>query len=288
MMNQPKIERTNRDVSKLSGRFVATVCTLGVLVAFAGGCRSNQTSRGEQRPGISESSEGGMPTSPSSGQSVTEGQQAPSSVVGRESNSELVMAEFQEVRSRLKEVQAQLAKIEAKVEGNEELEKARKELETAAIDKMEESSPGAEEDIEELKKLGKEIEERDDAGPGSSGEPNQSTKQDITEFQQKKQEIDKLQQEAMQDPEVQAFEKKYEEAMIAALIKADPKAEALIEEQDKLIRRYQALRKKIFQQRMQQQMQQQLQQKEQRQGQSDEGDSQQLAPVAPQGSGSRR
>lgn len=169
------------------------------------------------------------------------------------------MQQFREAQMRFQQVNARLSALAQQANEDEEVKKAREALETAALNKIKETTPNVQEDIDALQALGEKIQQSGEVGPGA-GEPSEGTRKDIEEFQRQRQALGVLEQKALDDPQIQALRKEYEEKMMAALKEADPEAEQLLAEREQLSEQLQALQQRILQQQMQMQLQQQLQQ----------------------------
>lgn len=160
--------------------------------------------------------------------------------------------EMMEIQMKLQEISTKLSMIQQQAFELQRVIDAFTEYEAQLRAKMVELQPEAEGDIDEAEALLAELRAVEDF-ESLPPEEMEALQAKFMQFQETVQRLQPVEQQASQDPSIQAAQEGLEEVVMSAMAEIDPNAEAMIQEQEELIERYMEL----------------------------EGQNQQLAPQAP-------
>ncbi|MEX2523360.1 MAG: hypothetical protein WD750_00225 [Gammaproteobacteria bacterium] len=169
-------------------------------------------------------------------------QPAPPGAAGQQQASPQ-QQEFMQLRAELQQLQQQLGEIQEQVlEDNPELQEQQEDLRNMIMETMKEQGATPDEDINKLKTLQAELQKED--------MPEDKRQRLIQEFRETNMGLQQAQQQAMQEEELQQVQQSLNDAMLTAMVDANPETE-------KLISQVQQTRQKLMQ--MQQEIQRKMQ-----------------------------
>lgn len=146
-------------------------------------------------------------------------------------------AEMQQIQMQLQQISAQLSQVQQQAFQLQEVMDAFAEYEQQLRAKMVALSPTAEDDIQAAEELVEELRAVDNpaALPPDEAEEFQ---QRYMVFQQTVQRLQPLEQQASQDPEIQAAQAELEQIVTRAMDSVSPEASTMMGQRDELIERY--------------------------------------------------
>lgn len=147
------------------------------------------------------------------------------------------MAEMQQIQMQLQQISAQLSHVQQQAFQLQEVMDAFAAYETQLRAKMVDLSPTAAEDIQVAEELMEELRAVDnpEALPPAEAEAFQEK---YMVFHQAVQRLQPLEQQASQDPEIQAAQSDLHDVVAQAMNSVSPDASAMIDQREQLIERY--------------------------------------------------
>lgn len=129
--------------------------------------------------------------------------------------------EFMQIRAKLQELQQELGKIQEQVlDNNPELKTQQEEFRDLMMSTMEDQGATPEEDINKLKTLQTELQNEEI--------PEDKRQQLIQDFRETNMGLQQAQQQAMQNEEVQEAQESLNDAVLTAMVEANPETEQLL------------------------------------------------------------
>lgn len=147
------------------------------------------------------------------------------------------MQEMQQIQMQLQQISAQLSQVQRQAFQLQEVMDAFEAYEEQIRAKMLELSPQAAEDIEAAEELVEELRAVEDPNM-LSPEEAEAFQETYSVFQQTVQRLQPLEQQASQDPEIQAAQQDLEEVVSQAMDSVSPEASDMMEQRDQLVERY--------------------------------------------------
>lgn len=129
--------------------------------------------------------------------------------------------EFMQVRAELQQLQRKLGEIQQKVlKSNPDLQQKQEDFRDLMMSTMKDQGATPEADVNKLKTLQAELQKKDI--------PKDKRQRLIKEFRETNMGLQQAQRQAMQEKEVQEAQKSLNNAMLTAMVDADPKTEELL------------------------------------------------------------
>lgn len=148
--------------------------------------------------------------------------------------------ELQDAQKKVRDLSQQIGDIQKKaMEANPELQKQREDLRSLLKEKMEAKGHTPDQNIDRMKEIRKQLSESKDL-------PKSERQKLMQEFQNTARTFRQAQKEAMQDPEVQKARQAFQDDLMAAMKKEDPKVEQLIQDLRQARQEFQSLLKQRF------------------------------------------
>ncbi len=147
------------------------------------------------------------------------------------------MAEMQQIQMQLQQISAQLSQVQQQAFQLQEVMDAFAAYEQQLRAKMVDLSPDAADDIETAEELVEELRAVQDPNLLSPEEAEEFQEKYMV-FQQTVQRLQPLEQQASQDPEIQAAQQELEVIVTQAMDDVSPEASDMMDQRDQLIQRY--------------------------------------------------
>lgn len=150
--------------------------------------------------------------------------------------------EFMQTRAQLQQLQKQLGEIQQKVlDENPDLQQQREDFQKLVMTTMKDQGATPQEDVNKLKTLQAELQKED--------LPKDKRQRLIQEFRDTNMALQQAQQQALQNKQVQEARKSLNNALITAMVDADPETEKLLSQVKQARQRLMQIQKEVAGQR---------------------------------------